>query len=186
VAGDALDLCLNGVRLLLLLTSVPLMVQRTVALHHRDPAEADRRWRGRGLEDPLFTLPVAWCIGTLVGLHAPPAQSLLMPWLTIATFLGLGILIAADSRLSASASGGLSIALGLVQGYFSGSAMTATNFDFAVVAGTLASMFFVIAIVAAMVASLRVSHRPKRSTRALDETAGERENFFAARTLAAV
>jgi hypothetical protein len=31
--------------------SVPLYgSQRTIALHHRNPAEADRRWRGRGRE----------------------------------------------------------------------------------------------------------------------------------------
>jgi hydrogenase/urease accessory protein HupE len=103
----------------------------------------------------LFTLPAAWCIGALVGLHAPAAQSTSMPWLTIATFLGLGILIAVNCRLSALAMAGLSITLGLAHGYFNGAVMTATNFVFSMLAGTLVSMFFVIAVVAAVVVSLR-------------------------------
>jgi hydrogenase/urease accessory protein HupE len=99
----------------------------------------------------LFTLPVAWCIGALVGLQAPAAPS--VPWLTIATFLGLGILIAVNCRLSASAAAGLSITVGFAHGYFNG--MTAASFDLSVLAGTLGSMFFMIAVVAAVVASLR-------------------------------
>jgi hydrogenase/urease accessory protein HupE len=101
----------------------------------------------------LFTLPVAWCIGALIGLQAPAAPS--VPWLTIATFLGLGILIAVNCRLSASAAAGLSITVGFAHGYFNGSVMTAASFDLSMLAGTLASMFFMIAVVAAVVASLR-------------------------------
>jgi hydrogenase/urease accessory protein HupE len=101
----------------------------------------------------LFTLPVAWCVGTVGGLHAPAVQS--VHWLTIATLLGLGILIAVNYRLSISAAVCLSIVLGLAHGYFNGSATTATSSDLSVLAGTLASMFFAIAVVTAAVASLR-------------------------------
>jgi urease accessory protein len=101
----------------------------------------------------LFTLPVAWCIGTLAGLHAPGAQS--GPWLTVATFLGLGILIAVNCRLPASAAACLSAALGLAHGYFNGSAMTAASSGLSTLAGTLASIFLEIAVVAAVVVSLR-------------------------------
>jgi hydrogenase/urease accessory protein HupE len=101
----------------------------------------------------LFTLPVAWCVGTLMGLHVSATQ--FAPWLTIATCLGVGILIAVNCRLSVPAAACLSAALGLAQGYLNGSAMTAAPSDLSVLAGTLASIFFVIAVVAAAVVSLR-------------------------------
>jgi urease accessory protein len=102
----------------------------------------------------LFTLPVAWCVGALLGLHAPAVQ---MPtWWTVATFMGLGGLIAVNYRLSASAAVVLSLILGLAHGYFNGSGMTGTSSPLSMLVGTLGSIFFSLAVIAALAASVHV------------------------------
>jgi hypothetical protein len=61
--------------------------QRTIALHHRDPAEAERRWRGRGLEPISIGPPLATTDALFAGnvegkvsnplAHLPAARSFL-------------------------------------------------------------------------------------------------------------
>jgi urease accessory protein len=101
----------------------------------------------------LLTLPMAWCAGALLGLHAEVTP--IASWVTVATFVGLGGLIASNCRLSVSAAVCLSIVLGLAHGYFSGSGMVTTASGPTMLAGMLASIFASIAIVAAGVVSLR-------------------------------
>ncbi|SDR63831.1 HupE / UreJ protein [Rhizobiales bacterium GAS113] len=101
----------------------------------------------------LFTLPVAWCVGALLGLHAPVTQ--LPTWFTVVTFMGLGGLIVVNYRLSAPLAVTLSLMLGLTHGYFNGCGLATTVSVPFVLAGILASMFVGVALVAAVVASLR-------------------------------
>jgi hydrogenase/urease accessory protein HupE len=101
----------------------------------------------------LLTLPVAWFAGGILGLHASPLP--LFPWLTIATFVALGLLIAVNVRMPTAAVGCMAVVLGLVHGFMNGSTMTAIGAPMTVLAGIVTSLFVVAAIVAAVVASLQ-------------------------------
>jgi urease accessory protein len=103
----------------------------------------------------LFTLPTAWCLGALFGQHTPPPQS--VTWLTVTTFIAIGALIAMNCRLTASAAICLSIVIGFPHGYFDGPERTGVLSDFSMLSGTLACMFFAIAVISATVASLHAA-----------------------------
>ncbi|MFI5120971.1 MAG: HupE/UreJ family protein, partial [Thermoanaerobaculia bacterium] len=68
----------------------------------------------------LFTLPVAWVLGGLLGLRLGSATPAPVPALS---FLLLGVLVAADLRLPDAAVAALAGGLGLVHGYLNGPAL---------------------------------------------------------------
>ena len=97
----------------------------------------------------LFVLPVAWLAGGLLGLSR--SSELSMPALTASTLLGLGALVALDRKLPLGLVAGLAAALGLFHGYLNGTAKLGALG----LSGVAATLFVVVALVAAFVVSLR-------------------------------
>ena len=97
----------------------------------------------------LFVLPVAWLLGGLAGLviSAPP-----MPDTTWLFLIALGGLVAADLRLSTSATTILALVLGLFHGYLNGSGMPAM--DPRPLVGIAATVFVLVALVSAGVVAV--------------------------------
>jgi hydrogenase/urease accessory protein HupE len=99
----------------------------------------------------LFVLPVAWLSGGLLGLSR--SSELLLPALTASTLLALGALVALDRKLPLGLAAGLAAALGFFHGYLNGSA----KLGVLGLSGVAATLFVVVALVAAFVVSLRAS-----------------------------
>jgi hydrogenase/urease accessory protein HupE len=97
----------------------------------------------------LFVLPVAWLSGGLLGLSR--SSELLLPALTASTLLALGALVALDRKLPLGLAAGLAAALGFFHGYLNGSA----KLGVLGLSGVAATLFVVVALVAAFVVSLR-------------------------------
>jgi len=97
----------------------------------------------------LFALPVAWLAGGLLGLSR--SSELLMPALTALTLLALGALVALDRKLPLGLVAGLAAALGLFHGYLNGTAKLGALG----LCGVAATLFVLVALVAAFVISLR-------------------------------
>jgi urease accessory protein len=101
----------------------------------------------------LFLLPAAWLAGGWVGLSRPvTGQS---SWLTCFSFLVLGVLVATDAKLAPRYVMGLALGFGLALGYVNGSELSKTNVGTLGVIGTVTSIFVLVALVTALVASLR-------------------------------
>ena len=99
---------------------------------------------GRGA---LFLLPVAWAAGGCLGILAPAGPSLPIP---AVMFFIVGVLVAADFRLPARGVMGLATGLGVVQGYLNGASLGMLE-----VTGAIATVFVLVALVAAAVVSLK-------------------------------
>ena len=97
----------------------------------------------------LFLLPVAWLSGGLLGLSRP--SELLMPALTASSLLVLGSLVALDRKLPLGLVAALAVLLGLLHGYLNGTAKLGALG----LSGVAATLFVVVALVAALVLSLR-------------------------------
>lgn len=101
----------------------------------------------------MFTLPVAWLLGSLAGLSAAVASVGMLGaslW-----FLLLGGLVVVDAKLSLSSMTGLCALLGLVHGYLNGSGMGVTAHAVVTSLGLAAAAFVLVVLVAAFVARLR-------------------------------
>jgi urease accessory protein len=101
----------------------------------------------------LFALPAAWLAGGLGGLAFPATGSTAV--VTTASFLLLGGLVAADARLRLAWVGAIAIVLGLVHGYFNGSAMAAAKLGALGLVGIVSTVFVFVALAAALVVALR-------------------------------
>jgi hydrogenase/urease accessory protein HupE len=97
----------------------------------------------------LFLLPAAWLLGGLLGLTR--GSELLMPALTAATLLALGALVALDRKLPLGVVAGLALLLGLFHGYLNGTAKLGALG----LTGVASTLFVFVALVAALVVSLR-------------------------------
>jgi hydrogenase/urease accessory protein HupE len=128
----------------LLLTPEDLVPALAVALY------AGLRGRVPG-KRALFFFPVAWLIGGFIGLAANT-----MPTFPISafSFLLVGILIAADLRLSSNAFTVLAVAVGIMHGFFNGIALKAGPASLGLL-GIMAALFVLVAIVSAFVVSLK-------------------------------
>jgi len=101
----------------------------------------------------FFALPTAWLAGGLVGLASPTTN--MTGAFTAISFLVIGGLVAADARLRPAWVGGLAIALGLVHGYFNGSAIAQAKLGALGLIGIVLTLFITIALAAALVVVLR-------------------------------
>ena len=101
----------------------------------------------------LFVLPVAW---TVCGLAGFAARAPLVPG-AVATlsFLVLGALTAADRRLPHAMVSALAVALGLLHGWLNGAGIAAAGREALGIAGIVAAVFVLVALVAAFVVWLR-------------------------------
>ena len=101
----------------------------------------------------LFVLPAAWLAGGLAGLAWPTTASMLA--LTVASFLVIGAMVAADLRLRLAWAVGLALLLGGVNGYFNGSAMAGAKLGLTGLAGIVSALFVAVALAAALAVAQR-------------------------------
>jgi hydrogenase/urease accessory protein HupE len=99
----------------------------------------------------MFTLPVAWLLGGLAGLGAASASA---GPLAAAFWLLLGGLVVADAKLSLRSMTLLAALLGLVHGWLNGSGMGLSATAVVALLGLSATVFVVIALVAALCVAL--------------------------------
>jgi hydrogenase/urease accessory protein HupE len=95
----------------------------------------------------LFVLPVAWLAGGVAGYAA--GMAFLPPGITSASLLVLGILVAADRRLGPPVVAGLAVAVGLLHGWLNGAGVAAAGREGIALAGIVASVFALAALVSA-------------------------------------
>jgi hydrogenase/urease accessory protein HupE len=101
----------------------------------------------------LFALTAACLVGGLAGFWY--GQTLLPGTVTCASFLVLGGLTAADRRLSPHLVAGLAAALGLLHGWLNGAGIAEAQREVLGLAGIGSAVFVLVAIVSALVISLR-------------------------------
>jgi hydrogenase/urease accessory protein HupE len=102
----------------------------------------------------LLVLPVAWLAGGLGGLMT--GSALLPGMATAASALVLGGLVAGDRRLSPTMISVLAAMLGLLHGWLNGAGIAAANREGLAILGMGGVAFVIVALLAALVASLRV------------------------------
>ena len=101
----------------------------------------------------LFVLPAAWAMGGLLGFAA---RTPLLPGAVAAvSFLVLGALTAADRRLSPVVVSSFAVVLGLLHGWLNGAGIATAGREALGLAGIVAAIFVLVALVAALVVSLR-------------------------------
>ena len=100
-----------------------------------------------------FVLPVAWLLGSLVGLPASATSGSVI--LSSAWFLLLGGLVVADARLSLPVLTAVAALFGLVHGYLNGTGMGHSPFAVVAVLGLASALFVLIVLAAALVVQLR-------------------------------
>ena len=101
----------------------------------------------------MFTLPVAWLMGSLFGLSAAASSAGMLGasfW-----FLALGGLVVVDARLSLRAMTALSAVLGLFHGYLNGAGMGLSASAVVAAIGFASAVFVLVVLVAAFVVRLR-------------------------------
>ena len=101
----------------------------------------------------LFTLPVAWLSGSLLGLAAAATGGSAV--LSSFWFLLMGGVVAADAKLSLRVMIALAALLGLYHGYFNGTGMGESVSAISAVVGLALALFVLIALAAAFVVQLR-------------------------------
>ena len=102
----------------------------------------------------LFILPVAWFVGGLCGMRA--VRETTLPFQCV-SFLVLGVLVAADLKVPTVCVASLAVALGLAHGYADGSGIKDAGMRSGLLEfiGMMAAMFVVVALISALVVSLR-------------------------------
>ncbi len=101
----------------------------------------------------LFLLPGAWLLGGLAGLARPVAGQFTA--LACFSFVVLGTLVASDVQLQLRYVAVLSLVFGLALGYVNGSDLSTSGVGALGLLGTATSIFVLVALLAALVASLR-------------------------------
>jgi hydrogenase/urease accessory protein HupE len=101
----------------------------------------------------LFTLPVAWLLGSFAGISASATSA--SGFLTAFWLLLLGGLVAADANLSLRTMSALAALVGLIHGYFNGTGMSQSASPLLNGLGLASAVFILIALAAAFVVWLR-------------------------------
>ena len=101
----------------------------------------------------LFVLPGAWLLGGLAGLTASATTGSAI--LSAAWFLILGVLLAADAKLSLRMTAALATLVGLYHGYLNGTGMGASGYTSVALLGLVFAVFVLVALAAAFVVQLR-------------------------------
>lgn len=100
----------------------------------------------------LFVLPAAWLLGGAAGFASGLAP--LPAGVTSLSLLALGVLTAADRRLSPAVVAALAAALGLAHGWLNGASIAAAGREPSGLFGIAAAVFVLVALLAALAASL--------------------------------
>ena len=101
----------------------------------------------------LFLLPPLWLFGGLFGLGME--QEVSLPLFSILSFLVTGVLVALDRKLPLLLILGLTCCFGFLHGFLNGSAMAQAGGGFLALFGISVSVFALIALISALVVSLR-------------------------------
>jgi hydrogenase/urease accessory protein HupE len=101
----------------------------------------------------LFALPIAWLAGGMAGYLGGVA--LLPVGITSLSLLGLGILTAADLKLAPRIVTTLAVILGMVHGFLNGAALAVDGREANGLVGIMGAVFLVVALLSALVVSLR-------------------------------
>jgi len=101
----------------------------------------------------LFILPAVWLAGGAAGYLTGVAP--LPAGVTSLSFLALGILTAADLRLAPAAVTALAVTLGMVHGWLNGAAIALAGREATGLFGIAGAVFLLVALVSALVVSLR-------------------------------
>jgi hydrogenase/urease accessory protein HupE len=101
----------------------------------------------------LFALPGAWLAGGMAGYLS--GVTLLPAGFTSLSFLALGILTAADLKLAPSVVTALAVIIGIVHGGLNGAAIAGAGREASGLAGITGAIFLLVALVSALVVSLR-------------------------------
>ena len=102
----------------------------------------------------LFVLPAAWLLGGLIGVTAPGGVSSVA---TSLSFVVVGGLIAADTRLPLAATTLLAALLGLGHGFLNGSSLARPGIGVVGLLGIAAAVFALVALGASIVIPLRAT-----------------------------
>jgi urease accessory protein len=100
----------------------------------------------------LFLLPIAWLAGGLVGLQAQILPTFGIPAIS---FLIPGALVAADLRMNPGTVAALAVILGFIHGWRNGAVMRLAASSALELVGMISVLFVVVALVAALVVSLK-------------------------------
>jgi hydrogenase/urease accessory protein HupE len=100
----------------------------------------------------LFTLPIAWLLGGLLGVTVSAANDSAL--LSSLWFVVLGALLAADAKLSLPALTALAAFLGLMHGYLNGAGMGTPDTAVIALLGLVSAVFVLVALAAALVVRL--------------------------------
>jgi len=101
----------------------------------------------------VMALPAAWLLGGLVGLGLPPMQNL--TWLGVASFLVLGLLVAADVKLPPIAVASLATAYGALHGLLNGAALASIGAGPATLLGIALTVLVLVLLTTAAIVPLR-------------------------------
>jgi hydrogenase/urease accessory protein HupE len=101
----------------------------------------------------LFALPVAWLVSGMAGYQSGVTH--LPPGVTSLSFLALGILAAADRRLSPTVVTVLAAAMGVMHGWLNGAGIASAGREATGLVGIAVAIFLLAALVSAGVVSLR-------------------------------
>jgi hydrogenase/urease accessory protein HupE len=101
----------------------------------------------------VVTLPAAWLIVGLIGLNLPATLDL--AWLSILSFMLLGVLVAADARVSPIIVATLAGAYGALHGLLNGSTLAAMGAGVASLTGIVLTALLLVLLASAVVAPLQ-------------------------------
>ena len=103
----------------------------------------------------IITLPLAWLGAGVVGLDRE--VGLIEPWLNVALLTMLGVLVAANVRLSPPIIAALGVLIGVMHGLDNGAALAAAGVGPRALGGVAASALILALLLGALVASLRAA-----------------------------
>jgi hydrogenase/urease accessory protein HupE len=101
----------------------------------------------------VIALPMCWLLAGMIGLRLPVAPDL--TWLSVLSFMILGVLVAADARLPAVAVASLGGAYGALHGLLNGTALAAMGAGPSTLFGIVLTVFFLALLTAAAVVPAR-------------------------------
>ncbi len=103
----------------------------------------------------VIFLPLAWFVAGLVGLVLPVAID--MPWLSVLSFLFVGVLVAIDPAVPPKVIALLAGILGLIHGLLNGSALAAIGAGALALSGIAVTVLITALLISALVICLRAA-----------------------------
>ena len=100
----------------------------------------------------IFGLPLAWCVGSIVGCYWNAASAL--PLLTTLSFAGVGALVALDIRLRGVGTNTIAVAAGMMYGLSNGVTIPSQGNLALTIAGMVTVIFSLVVVLSAHVVAL--------------------------------